>query len=85
MADGDPLSGEEVEFARRWRSSAGILGVAGLPGWGAGQQRGDPGEGGLTQPQEGGVQGHVPEEVSVRAHASEHHGTSQPWGGRSET
>ena len=35
MADGDPLSGEEVELVTRWRSSAGtqafVLGVLGQP------------------------------------------------------
>lgn len=73
----DPLSGEEVELARRWRSSARNLEVAVLPGWGAGGQRGDPWGGGPAQLQEGGVQGHVPEEVGVGAPASEHQGTSQ--------
>ena len=31
-ADGDSLSGEEVELVRRWRCSAGILGTVSLPG-----------------------------------------------------
>ena len=39
-ADGDPLSGEEVGLVRRWRSSAGNLEGAGLPGWGAGGAEG---------------------------------------------
>ena len=38
-----PLSGEEVEHIRWWRSPAGNLQVASLSGWGAGGRRGDPG------------------------------------------
>lgn len=83
-ADGDPLSGEEVGLAGRWRSSAGNLEVAGLPGWGAWGQRGDPGGGGPAQPQEGGVQGlcqqrsgSEPLHVGTRGHP-------RSWGGRSE-
>lgn len=67
---------EEVESARRWRSSARNLEVAVLPGWGAGGQRGDPWGRRPSSAAGREVQGHVPEEfggwsptqVSTRAH-----------------
>ena len=75
-----PLSGEDVEHIRWWRSLAGNLQVASLPGWGAGWQRGDPGGRGPTQLQEGRVQGLCQKRSGLEPPTIEHEGISQVLG-----
>lgn len=75
-----PLSGEDVERIRWWRSPAGNLQGAGLPGRGAGRQRGDL-EGERPSSAAGWQgPGAVPEDVRAGAPAGEHKDTSQALG-----
>ena len=70
-----PLSGEDGERIRGWRSPAGNLQVAGLPGWGAGGQKERSWrEKGPAHPQDGRVQLC---QIRVGAPAGEHKDTSQ--------
>lgn len=78
-----PLSGEDVERIRGWRSPAGNLQVAGLPGWGAGGQKERSWrEKGPAHPQDGrsscARSRLEPLQVSTRTHPRTRGGRSEP-------